>query len=322
MSQEAFERRHGPEWAGLERTLSGLEGTEGAVDQADAFPEAYRAVCAELALARHRGYTASLVDRLNALALRGYRQLYPGARQTGLSFAEFVTTGFPRAVRAEARLLGVSAALSMGVGALAGWMVTRWPDLVYSFLGPDQVQMMESMYDPTSDHFLHPRESDSDVLMFGFYIRNNIGISFRVFSGGILCGLGSIFFLLYNGLSIGAVAGHLTRIGFGGTFWPFVIGHSAFELTAIVLSGQAGLMMGRAMLWPNRRTRSRALAEAAMAALPIVYGFAGMLFIAACLEAFWSSSAIVPSDVKILVGSALWVGVIAYFTLAGRSRGP
>lgn len=322
MSQEAFERRHEPEWRGLEEALADLEGRQPSSERLDRFPEAYRAIAAELALARHRGYTAALVDRLNALALRGYRQLYPGARRTGMSLGGFVTSGFPRAVRAEARLLAVSAVLSMGVGLLAGWMVTRWPDLVYSFLGPDQVRMMEEMYDPGSDHFLRPRDSDSDVLMFGYYIRNNIGISFRVFAGGMLCGLGSIFFLFYNGLTIGAVAGHLTRIGFGGTFWPFVIGHSAFELTAIVLSGQAGLMMGRAMLWPGRRTRSRALAETATEALPIVYGFAGMLLLAACLEAFWSSSALVPSDVKILVGSALWCSVIVYFALAGRSRGP
>lgn len=322
MSQEAFERRHGPEWARLERVLDTLEQPDKHAEPLDAFPQQYRAVCAELALARHRGYTARLVDRLNALALRGYRQLYPGARQTGLSLTEFVASGFPQAVRAEARLFWISFALSMGVGLLSGWMVNRWPDLVYSFLGPEQVATMEGMYDPASDHFLHPRDSDSDVLMFGYYIRNNIGISFRVFSGGILFGLGSIFFLFYNGLTIGAVAGHLTRIGFGGTFWPFVIGHGAFELTAIVLSGQAGLMLGRAALWPGRRSRSRALAETAKATLPLVYGFAGMLLIAAALEAFWSSSSAVPSTVKITVGCALWVGVTAYFALAGRSRGP
>jgi uncharacterized membrane protein SpoIIM required for sporulation len=49
----------------------------------------------------------------------------------------------------------------------------------------------------------------------------------------LLLGLGSAFFLIFNGLMIGAVAGHLTRIGFGQTFWSFVIGHGAFELTAI-----------------------------------------------------------------------------------------
>ena len=42
-------------------------------------------------------------------------------------------------------------------------------------------------------------------------------------------------------LVIGAVAGHLTEIGFGQTFWSFVIAHGAFELSAIALAGAAGL---------------------------------------------------------------------------------
>ena len=322
MSQDAFERRHGADWTRLEGILDELERPGEGAERTDAFPELYRAVCAELALARHRGYTAALVDRLNALALRGYRQLYPGATRTGLSLREFVIAGFPRAVRAEARLLWISAALSLGVGLASAWLVSRWPDLAYSFLGPDAVHNVEAMYDPASRHFLRPRESDSDVLMFGFYIRNNIGISFRIFAGGMLAGLGSVFFLVYNGMTLGAVAAHLTRVGFGGTFWPFVIGHGAFEITAIVLSGQAGLMMGRALLWPGRRSRGRALGETARATLPLVYGFAGMLLIAAALEAFWSSSSLLPSDLKLSVGAALWVAVIAYFALAGRSRGP
>jgi hypothetical protein len=46
---------------------------------------------------------------------------------------------------------------------------------------------------------------DSDVLMFGYYIHNNVSIAFRTFAGGILGGVGSIFFLIYNGLIVGAV---------------------------------------------------------------------------------------------------------------------
>ena len=69
-------------------------------------------------------------------------------------------------------------------------------------------------------------------MMFGYYIKNNIGISFRTFAGGMLFGLGSVFFLVYNGLAIGATAGHLTQAGFASTFYPFVAGHGSFELTA------------------------------------------------------------------------------------------
>jgi uncharacterized membrane protein SpoIIM required for sporulation len=80
--------------------------------------------------------------------------------------------------------------------------------------------------------------------MFGFYVYNNISIAFRTFAGGILAGIGSLLILCFNGAYLGIVAGHIINAGFTRTFFPFVIGHSGFELNAIVLSAQAGLLLG------------------------------------------------------------------------------
>ena len=100
-------------------------------------------------------------------------------------------------------------------------------------------------------------------MMFGFYIRNNIGIAFQCFAGGIFAGLGSLFFLAFNGVAAGSPAGYLTARGHGETFYSFVVTHGAFELTAIVLAGAAGLRLGHALLVPGRHTRRAALERAA-----------------------------------------------------------
>ncbi len=85
--------------------------------------------------------------------------------------------------------------------------------------------------------------------MTGFYVYNNIGIAFRCFATGVLFGLGSVFFLVYNGLMIGAVAGLVTAAGHGKNLLTFTCTHGAFELTAIVISGDRrhgdGLRAGR-----------------------------------------------------------------------------
>jgi len=109
--------------------------------------------------------------------------------------------------------------------------------MIYSVMGAESVRDFESMYDPENSAMGRERESDTDLLMFGYYIKHNISISFQMFAGGMLFGLGAVFFLFYNGLLLGAAAGHMANIGLGVTFFPFVIGHGAFELTAIVLSG-------------------------------------------------------------------------------------
>jgi uncharacterized membrane protein SpoIIM required for sporulation len=156
--------------------------------------------------------------------------------------------------------------------------------------------------------------------MFGFYIWNNIKVAFQCFATGLLLGLGPVFYLIYNGLLMGAVAGHLGNAGYTQTFYSFIIGHGAFELTAIVLSGAAGLRLGAALLFPGRQMRSTAIKHAARETLPIVYGLTLMLVIAAALEAFWSSSVSIPPAAKFAMGAVYWALVLVYFLTRGRTH--
>jgi uncharacterized membrane protein SpoIIM required for sporulation len=149
---------------------------------------------------------------------------------------------------------------------------------------------------------------------------HNIGIAFQTFASGLLFGLGSAFFLLFNGLMIGAVAGHLTHIGFGQTFWSFVIGHGAFELSAIALAGAAGLQLGWALIAPGRLPRAEALRLAARKSVLLICGVMLFLLIAAFIEAYWSSMTAPAPMTKYLVGAALWLLVATYLLFAGRTR--
>ena len=194
------------------------------------------------------------------------------------------------------------------------------PEAVYSVFDPGQVAIFEKMYNPAAISIGRDRGADSDFLMFGVYIRNNIGISFQVFASGLLAGVGCLFYLLLNGVFIGAVGGYLTAIGYGSTFWQFVCGHGAFELTAIVLSGVAGLKLGAAVLLPGQQTRRDALTDAARIAVRMMYGIAAMLLIAALIEAFWSSARWISPEVKYAAAAALWAGVFYYFSFQGRAK--
>jgi uncharacterized membrane protein SpoIIM required for sporulation len=210
----------------------------------------------------------------------------------------------------------------MFLGSLAGigLLVYLYPELVYSLLGVDEVSQIRSMYDPAAGHLGRSveRAASEDWVMFGYYIMHNIGIAFQTFASGLLFGLGTLFFLLFNGLYIGAVAGHLTRIDYTEPFWSFVIGHGAFELTAITFAGAAGLKLGWALLAPGRRPRGEALRLAARSSVQLVAGAMLLLLVAAFVEAYWSSMTYVSAQVKYLVGTGLWLLVALYFALLGR----
>ena len=126
--------------------------------------------------------------------------------------------------------------------------------------------------------------------------------------------------LLYNGLVIGGVAGHLTGIGFAETFWSFVAGHSSFELTAAVISGAAGLRLAQSLFMPANYRRIDAFKIAGKQSIELLIGAASMTFIAAFIEAFWSSSSVIPNTIKYVVAAILWMMVISYLLFAGRSR--
>jgi hypothetical protein len=50
----------------------------------------------------------------------------------------------------------------------------------------------------------------------------------------------------------------------------------------------------------------------------LVIGAATMLLLAAFVEAFWSSSSVIPAALKYLVSALLWLLVIAFLSQAGR----
>ena len=282
-------------------------------------PRLYRELCQDLALARHRRYGRELESQLNALALRGHHQLYRQPSRLLHRFAIFFAETFPRSVRANARWVWLSSLLFYGPFLAMVLVGVFWPQGLRYVLDPEMMRQIEEMYDPTSEHVGEGRASAADLRMFAFYIYNNGSIALRTFAGSLLLGVGTIFILLYNGVFIGAVFGHLTNEGMGVTLYPFVVGHGSFELTAIVLSGAAGLRLGHAIIAPGRRSRSRAMVEVARECLPIVLGMFAMIVIAAFVEGFWSPSS-APPEAKYAVGAVLWAFVIGYFVFAGRGR--
>ncbi len=325
MKQAEFEARYRAQWKAFAALLVQLESKKSeknpTADSAEHFTQHYRRLCQLLSIAKQRYYSAQLIEELNQLALRGHQQLYQHNHHFGRALATFVAQTFPRTVRREWRFFLLAALLLYLPAFFAGWLTYHDALLVYSIFSPEQVESFAQMYDPDAAHVGRPRDADTDVAMFGYYIMNNVGIGFRTFAAGLLFGLGSIFFLVYNGVVFGAVAGYLTFLGFSSTFYPFVCGHGAFELTAIVLSGAAGLKLGWAMVAPGPYLRITALKRAARTAINMVYGMAAMLVIAAFIEAFWSSSAAISQGVKYTVAGFLWAAVMIYFLVVGRVKG-
>ena len=322
MKQSLFEQRHQPQWQAFTVQLEQLEQGKAKASDLAGFPHQYRRLCQHLALAQERGYSSYLVDPLQQLALRGHQQLYRHRSQLAAKVLSFVLADFPRLVRAQWRFVLAASLLFFGSLVGVALLVFLFPDLIYSIVSPQQVAEMQSMYDPAASHLgrAAERASSEDWMMFGYYVMHNIGIAFQTFAAGLFLGLGSVFFLIFNGLVIGAISGHLTEIGYGQTFWSFVIGHGAFELSAIALAGAAGLQLGWALIAPGQLTRGESLRLAAHQSVQMLCGVMAFLLIAAFIEAYWSSTTSIAPWLKYLVGALLWLLVATYLIFAGRTH--
>jgi uncharacterized membrane protein SpoIIM required for sporulation len=319
-----FEALYHSEWKELESQLllikNGRRHQRNGADpiQGERVAELYRRACEHLALARARNYPRYLLDRLDRVTADAHQVIYQ-RREFGLSRVKRAFThDFPRAVRANASYVWTSAALLFVPMLLVGWLVYQRPDLILSVTSAEQAAEFEQMYSDSAETIGNTRGPDTDWLAFGGYIANNTGIGFQCFASGIFFGVGSLFFLIFNGVQIGAVAGYLTERGLSETFYSFVVTHGAFELTAIVLAGATGLRLGFSLVAPGRRGRVQSLTQAARETMIIVYGFAVMFLIAAAIEAFWSSARWLPLPLKYSVAAICWISVLSYFTLQGR----
>jgi uncharacterized membrane protein SpoIIM required for sporulation len=321
-----FEQLYEDEWSELEALLNATRGRTQDTAALASRPHTsstrlaalYRRACEQLALARARSYPAHIVDRLTRLTAEGHQFIYrqPGLGVSGLR--RMIAIDFPAAVRVHRWYVALSAATFVLPMLGLGLLVHARPELILSVVDPATAASFEQMYSPSAESVGRIREATTDWVMFGYYVRNNIGIAFQCFAGGLFAGLGSLFFLAYNGAFAGALAGYLTERGMGATFYSFVVTHAAFELTAIVLAGAAGLRLGHALLAPNRLTRVESLIRATRETAILLYGLTGLLLVAAVVEAFWSSASWLPPLVKYGVAAVCWVAVIGYFTLQGR----
>lgn len=272
----------------------------------------YRQVSADLARAQALGMPDDVVRHLDRLASRAHNRLYGSRRGAGLRLIRDVFVGFPEAVWRQWAFV-LAAHLLFYVPFFVGVIGPLVDDgFAASVLSDDQLAAMEAMYGDEIG-----RSAGEDASMAGFYVWNNVGIAFRCFATGAFFGLGSVFYLVYNGLVLGVVEGFLWSRGLGWNLTDFTAGHSAWELTGIAISGAAGLRMGWALVVTGGRTRMGSLREAAPELFRLILGATVLLLVAAAIEGFWSASAL-PLPVKVGFGVMGALVIVLWIGIAGR----
>lgn len=305
MKQSQFVKGNQARW----QTFEELCATSGKQTLPVNFAQLYRQICNDLAIARSRHYSPSLIEKLNAFVTAGQSHLYRGDKLSISTIYSLFKQSFMAGLFENRYYLWLSFLAFFGLALGVYLWVLFDPSAVYHFLDVQSLKKIEHMYDPSGSVQQDERTSGSNVLMFGVYIYNNIGIAFQMFGGGALFGFGALLPLLFNSFYFGAISAHIVHLGYQETFFSFVITHGSFELTAIAIAGAAGCKIGFNLLNPGQYSRGYAVKKSGKAVLPLIVGAFVMLVIAAIIEAFWSPLDI-PNFFKYIAGSLCWFYVL------------
>lgn len=302
-------------WSRLDALMRGGVNTP---EQWSTLSRLYRSVATDLSRARSLDLPPDVVRYLEQLAATAHNRLYGSHRPGGTTNPlQLVMVDFPVELRRQWRfflLASVLFYLPFIVGAVGALMD---PAFAAGVLPESTLQSMEQMY---SDDAIS-REAGEDAMMAGFYVMNNVGIALRCFATGIFLGLGSVYALVYNGLVMGVIEGYLWSVGAGWNLLDFTAGHTAWELTGVVVAGTAGLKLGWALVVTNGRTRAGSLKAAGPVLFRLVVGATALLFVAAAIEGFWSASH-VPLVGKLIFGAVQVVLVTLWLALGGLREEP
>jgi len=321
MKENRFIQNREEHWNSFENALDEYERTRRVQTSTsvEEFVDLYRAVSHDLTVARTRHYGANLITRLNTLVIRGHNLVYVSRTGWLENIFRFYTNTFPREVRKHKKWVLTSLILFALPWLVVSYCISQSDTFIYTVIDPVTVAGYEVMYDPDAPWNMEGPNPSSQLEALGGYIRNNTSIGLMIFVSAIGFGLLTVFVILFNSVYLGSVFAHLTVVGYGSTLYPFVIGHGALELTAIVIAGAAGLRLAVALYFPGTLGRQTALRQGIRESMTLVAGFFTMFILAAFIEAFWSPLNL-PDIFKYFVGGVLWVLVFSYFFFAGRDE--
>ena len=147
------------------------------------------------------------------------------------------------------------------------------------------------------------------VSMFFLIAANNIYVSLICFVSGIFLGIGPIFMLLRNGIMLGSFQYYFFSKGLGAASVLVIWIHGTLEISAIVMAGAAGLVLGHGLLFPKTYTRLQAFRNSAKDGTKIAIGIVPILVVAAFFEGFVTRYTKMPLwlSISILGGSLMFI---------------
>ncbi len=288
----------------------------------DELADSFISITDDLAYAKTFYPNSKTTQYLNGLAAGFHQSIYRNKKEKGSRIISFWQKELPLVFYRYRRQLLYSFTFFI-VFFLIGLLSAKYDDsFVRLIMGNDYVNMTNDNIAKGDPFGVY--KSISSGLMFFYIAVNNIYVALRMFVMGILFSGGTIFNLLQNGIMVGSFQYYFFSKGLGLQSVLVIWLHGTLEISAFIVAGAAGLVLGNSLLFPKTYSRLESLKRGAKDGIKMSIGIVPVLLVAAFIESYITRHTEMPAwaSVSVLVASFIfivWYVIIYPAVLANKT---
>jgi len=335
MKESDFIEQNKEKWKNFEHNLIKKDATPQEISKL------FVQITDDLSYARTFYKARSVKIYLNGVAKLLFNDINKTKRNRWAAFSQFWTKELPLVMYSARRAMLISFIIFFSCCALGVITSIYTPDFAVTIMGSDYIEMTKQNI--ADGKPMNVYASQGEMETFLMILVNNLRVVFATFFLGVFTSIGSIVIMMFNGVMVGvfqflfvekdvlasAIENHGTLMGFIQYFvledslfrksFLAIWTHGTLEISAIIISGGAGITLGKGLLFPQTYSRIQAFKMSARKGLKIIFGITPVIFLAAFIEGFLTRHTDIPDIIRfsfILLSLAF---IIIYFVWYPRN---
>jgi len=205
----------------------------------------------------------------------------------------------------------ISFIVTMSAVAIGLFTYKHDPSFAAKILGDDYLAMTAeniAKKDPMAVY-----KQSGPISMFVYIAKNNLIVDMLTFFSGLILGVGTFLVLIRNGLMLAAFQFYFIKKGLFYESFLAVWLHGTLEISAMVICGAAGIVLGKGLVFPGTYSRTQSFFSSAQRATKIFFAVLPITFTAAIIESFLTRYTKAPDALRLTLILVSLLFIIGYF---------
>ena len=308
MQEVLFLKQNAEKWQEFEKLIDKSEKVD-----PDKLTDLFIELTDDLSFAQTFYPESKITIYLNQLTSKVHQKIYKNKKEDSSRILNFWKIELPLLMNKAHRYMVYSFAIFF-VSVLIGSISSANDDtFVRLILGDHYVNM--TLENISKDDPMAVYKKMNEVEMFLGITFNNIRVSLFAFVAGFFVSVGTVLLLFYNGVMLGAFHYMFFENDLLFTSMLTIWIHGTLEISAIIIAGAAGIIMGNSLLFPGTYSRLASFRKGAKNGLKIVIGLIPVFIAAGLLESFVTRHTEMPLSISLGIILLSLILVIFYFII-------